>query len=484
MSITPPPDDTRDPNGPSPDTRRPATTTRIVSAATDTVFNPTVSARASDREESQSSANRSTEKDSAKARRETALPTTLEPVFTPDTVFDTAKAADIYARIVETGGWEMVPGELSPGSEGPAVAVLRRRLAREGDLPATAIRSSGKDNNKWDAGLTAAVRHFQERMGLKANGVVAGATLRALNVPAQVRFRQLASSAQRIAGSDFSFGDRYIVVNIPSASVEAVQRGRVARRHIAVVGDSDHRSPEISARIEEINLNPFWTVPASIIKNEIIPHMRQDAHWLDRERIRIFNNRNLPIDPASIDWNSDQATGYILRQDSGAGNSLGSIRIKMPNRESVYMHDTPSKKFFSHDYRFLSHGCVRVEGVYDLAAWLLEGTVNPDSGYWQKDDLLHMASTQERVDIRLVQPVPVIWVYLTGWADSRGIVHFRDDVYNVDIIGANPSDQTVYTPVIAPTSGRRQGGGGSMPIASSTPVPPDRRPAGIDPMVR
>ena len=191
------------------------------------------------------------------------------------------------------------------------------------------------------------------------------------------------------------------MVNLPATSVEAVENGRVAHRYVAIVGDPDHPSPEIAAHVQVINLNPTWTVPTSIIKKEIIPHMQRDPGYLSREKIRVLDGQLHEIDPRSIDWSSERATNYILRQDSGAGNSLGSIRIGMPNKDAVYMHDTPGKALFGRDFRFLSHGCVRVQGVYDYAAWLLQDTPGGPSGVWDKAALLQKQKDKERFDIKL-----------------------------------------------------------------------------------
>ncbi len=188
------------------------------------------------------------------------------------------------------------------------------------------------------------------------------------------------SSANRLAGLNFSFDERYVVVNLPSTSVEAVENGHVAHRYVAIVGGPEHPSPEISAHIQVVNLNPTWTVPTSIIKKEIIPRMQRDPGYLTRAKIRILDGSGKEINPKAVNWSTERAANYTLRQDSGVGNSLGSIRINMPNKLAVYMHDTPSKGLFGADYRFLSHGCVRVQGVYDYAAWLLEGT----PGSWDK----------------------------------------------------------------------------------------------------
>ena len=307
---------------------------------------------------------------------------------------------------------------------------MRQRLAMEGDIDA----ASG-DGQTWDAALTIAVKRFQWRNGLRQSGIVASATLRAMNVPAATRFKQLASSAQRLAGVNFNFGDRYVVVNIPSTAVEAVENGKVVHHYVAIVGDPDHRSPEVEAKISAVNLNPTWTVPTSIIKNEIIPKMRRDPGYLSRARIRVLDSQNNIVEPGSIDWSGERAVNYTLRQDSGVGNSLGSIRIQMTNKYSVYMHDTPSKRLFGADYRFLSHGCVRVQGVYELAAWLLEGAGGSPTGKWDREALLGKIAGAAREDVRLPKSVPVIWVYMTGWSSADGTVHFRDDVYQVDTVG-------------------------------------------------
>ncbi|WP_237477654.1 L,D-transpeptidase family protein [Lichenibacterium dinghuense] len=374
--------------------------------------------------------------------RETALSTDPEPTLTAETFFATAKASERYAAIADAGGWPEIAGPVSPGASGKAVSTLRLRLAIEGDLGKAeggdpADLSAGMFSQKWGTDLTAAVKRFQARHGLKDTGVVAGATLKAMNVPARTRFTELASSAQRLAGRNISFADRYVVVNIPSASVEAVENGKVVHRYVAVVGGPEHASPEVDAKVQAVNLNPTWTVPTSIIKNEIIPHMQKDPGYLSRQRIKILDGAGNVINARSIDWTSQKATNYILRQDSGTSNALGNIRINMPNKYAVYMHDTPSKRFFGGDYRFLSHGCVRVEGVFDLAAWLLEGTGGSPAGTWTRDAMLGQVKTGEHEDIKLSKPVPVAWVYLTGWADPSGTVQFRDDVYGIDTVGAN-----------------------------------------------
>ena len=233
--------------------------------------------------------------------RELALSDDPTPTLQPETFFTTAKASERYLQIVDRGGWPTVGVALRPGAKGPAVVLLRRRLAAEDET----LRDVSK--NSWDNDLTAAVKRFQFRMGLKQTGVVAGATLRELDIPANVRFRQLASSAQRLAGVEFPFGPRYIVVNIPSTSVEAVDNDKVTRRYAAIVGDPEHHSPEVQAKVYAVNINPTWTVPQSIIKNEIAPKMLRDPSYLKRSKIRVLNAQGNEIDPRTINWASERA---------------------------------------------------------------------------------------------------------------------------------------------------------------------------------
>ncbi|UVF21097.1 L,D-transpeptidase family protein [Microvirga terrae] len=375
------------------------------------------------------------------------------PTLDGSTFINTMRAAWTYKRIAEAGGWPNLPAGtvLKAGDKGPLVATLRQRLAAEGDLPADL--SSGVI---FDSDLTGAVKRFQARHGLPESGAVRARTLDALNVPALVRHRQLTASAQRLAGSTFSFGDRYVVVNIPSAAVEAVERGQVARRYVAIAGKVDRPSPTVETRVTAVNVNPTWTVPVSLIKKDIIPHVRKDPGYLEKMKIRILDAKGQEVDPKTLDWSTDNAVNYTLRQDPGAINSLGQIRIDMPNKHAVYMHDTPKKQLFAQDARFHSSGCVRVAEVADFAEWLLRGT-NGQAGGWTRDAINTAISNTTRQDIRLEKPVPVAWIYLTGYATADGAVHFRDDVYGLDMAKSDPvlEPQIVDVPATASIKPKR-----------------------------
>ena len=209
--------------------------------------------------------------------------------------------------------------------------------------------------------------------------------------------------------------------------------GASSHRYVAIVGDVEHPSPEISAHISVDQ-------PQSDLDRADLDHQERDhpedaeGSGLSRAREdphpRRFGGRGRPQERSTGRASGRPITS--LRQDSGAGNSLGAIRIGMPNKLAVYMHDTPSKRLFGADYRFLSHGCVRVQGVYDFAEWLLQGASGGPQGVWDKAALPAEVKAGAREDIRLARPVPVIWVYLTGWSNQDGAANFRDDVYGVD----------------------------------------------------
>jgi murein L,D-transpeptidase YcbB/YkuD len=329
-----------------------------------------------------------------------------------------------YAALQVRGGWPVLPKDtkLAPGSSGPEVALLRRRLVVTDDLAPE--KSEGE---AYDDAVTEAVKRFQARHGLAETGSVGPQTLAALNVPIAMRLRQLAASLDRLAEINFTFGQRYVVVNLPAAVAEAVNGSEVEHRYVVVVGKVDRASPTVTTAITAINLNPTWTVPLSILKKDVVTRMRKDPTYVGRMKMRVLDGSGGEIDPKTVDWKSDRAPNFTVRQDAGAGNALGALRIDMPNPHSVYMHDTNHKEHFSADYRFHSSGCTRVAEVRDLAAWLLS-----DNPGWSRRELDAAIATGRSQTVRLTYKVPVAWVYMTGWVTRDDTVHFRDDVYGYD----------------------------------------------------
>ena len=353
------------------------------------------------------------------------------PMLSAEALQATEQAIVAYRDLAARGGWPQVqlPDRMNVGAKGPGVVALRRRLIVTGDLDAAAGESS-----IYDSYVEAGVRRFQSRVGLSTTGAINRATVAALNVPIDRRIRQLETNVVRLRSWSGNLGGRYVVANIPAATVETVENGHVATRHAAGVGKIDRQSPLLQTKIPEVNFNPTWTVPASIIRKDLIPTMRKQPNYLTENKIRIISPNGGEIAPASVNWNSDEATRYTFRQDPGGEfNSLGFVRINIPSPHGVYMHDTPSKGIFGDDYRFVSSGCMRVQNVRDYVAWLLKNTPG-----WDRAKIDETIQSGQRVNARIADPVACYWVYVTAWATPDGGVQFRDDIYNKDGLGPAP----------------------------------------------
>jgi L,D-transpeptidase YcbB len=358
------------------------------------------------------------------SRSAAALALSHEPTFDEGTAQRIREAALSYSDLAIRGGWPVIPAEakFALGVAGPHDDLLRQRLMLADDLAAD------KSSGPFDKVVAEAIKRFQVRHGLAATGTVTPRTLAALNVPVQKRIRQLEASLERIDHMDFQFGQRYVVVNLPAAFAEAVENDIVVRRYRVIVGKTEKPSPTLTAEITSVNLNPTWTVPPSIAKTEISAHMRKDPAYLSRMHMDVLDGHDNPIDPNSVDWSGTRTPNFTVRQQNGAFNALGAVKIDMPNPYSVYMHDTNQRNLFSDDYRFDSHGCSRVDNVRDLATWLLQ----EEMPKWNRAALDAAIATGQRQDIALPKKIPVAWIYLTAWMTKDQTIQFRNDIYDQD----------------------------------------------------
>lgn len=357
------------------------------------------------------------------SRSAAALALSHEPTFDEGSAQRIREAIARYKDMAARGGNPVIPADakFALGVQGASDDVLRKRLILSGDLAAD------KTTGAYDEGLAEAVKHFQVRHGLAATGTVTPRTLAALNTPVEKRLKQLEASLTRLENMNFSFGQRYVVVNIPAAFAEAIEDDKVVRRYRVIVGKTEKPSPTLTADITSVNLNPTWTVPSSIAKSEISAHMRKDPTYLSRMHMEVLGANDAPIDPNSVDWSGAHTPNFTVRQQSGTWNALGAVKIDMPNSYSVYMHDTNQRNLFADDYRFDSHGCSRVDNVRDLAAWLLK-----DQPQWSRAAIDAAIATGQRHDVRVTKKVPVAWIYLDAWMTKDGIVQFRNDIYAQD----------------------------------------------------
>lgn len=366
----------------------------------------------------------------SRARQWEAQPPAGLPTLSRDNIPVMKAAIKRYAAIVDNGGWKAIPEvELRAGIRHGAVPLLRRRLELTGDLPEGYGYSP-----RFDHRLESAVERFQKRHGLTPTGVVGDSTLMALNVSANARLRQLRKNLARVNSLSRSADNRYVLVNIPAAQVELVENDRVVSRHSAVVGKTDRRTPVLRSNINRISFNPYWNIPQSIVRKDLVPKARQYARAgkdaLEAYRIEAFDGSGRKVDPEKINWNSSAVYGYAYRQVPWEDNSMGFVKIGFPNRHAVYLHDTPSKSLFGRNYRAHSSGCIRVHNVEQLVTWLLAG-----NGNWDSARIREMALTGAREDVRLKNRTDVYLAYVTAWGTRDGTVHFRRDLYGRDGVG-------------------------------------------------
>jgi len=355
------------------------------------------------------------------------------PTLSESNIAPLKAAIGRYKAIVAKGGWNPVPMlQVKAGQRHSAVVALRERLMLTGDLDPRAGMSP-----RFDSNVTRGLMHFQSRHGLRPTGALDKSTILALNVPSSARLRQLQINLGRLRSLSSSASKKYVMVNIPAAQIEAVQNDQVVSRHAAVVGKIDRQTPLLKSRIHQVNFNPYWHIPQSIVRKDLVPKARMYARRgkdiLAVYRIDAYAGGK-KIDSRRINWNSPAVYSYAYRQQPWEDNSMGFVKINFHNAHSVYMHDTPSKSLFNRNFRAHSSGCVRVANVKQLVSWLLAS-----NGGWDINTVARIKQTGERKDVNLKQGVPVYFVYITAWATKDGQVNFRRDLYGRDQVGATAS---------------------------------------------
>jgi len=362
------------------------------------------------------------------------------------------KALRLYRKIAENGGWETVtwgPQITRVGEADPRIPLIRKRLVLTGDLlaetaPVKSVSSSA-DSVKSAAGgsipshfaasdlvytqdMFDAVSAFQRRHGLSVDGVIGNETLGAMNMPVEERISQIRVNLERERWYSSTLGSNYVMVNIPAFSVVYVQDKEVRWKSRVIVGKPDLQTPIFGAQIQSIILNPQWVIPPGILVKEAIPAIRKNIGYLGRHQLTVVDSNGKPVDPAQVSWSQYSGGGfpYRLVQASGDAGSLGRIKFNMPNRFTVYMHDTPTKPLFERSRRAYSHGCVRVDRPYELAEYLFR-----DSLKWSLPKIEKAINTGKTRTVPLPVKVPVYFFYQTAFADGDRI-GFRNDVYDRD----------------------------------------------------
>lgn len=334
-------------------------------------------------------------------------------------------ALEFHKQILARGGWPLVPdGELlRPGAIDGRVPVIRARLALSRDL-----KQSLAQNIEYDQELRAAMVRFQTRHGIEPDGVMGKATLAALNVTVEQRIRQISVNLQRWRELPHFLGEQYVLVNLAGFELDVIEADRSILDMRVVVGKNYRQTPTFSDAISYIELNPTWTIPASIARKDLVPKFAANPGYAATNGFRAFQDGQ-EIDISRVDWSSlkERPLPLSLKQDAGVNNALGSVKFMFPNKFNVYLHDTPSKELFKKTVRTFSSGCIRLERPSDLAVLLLRG--NPS---WTSAKIQKVISSGVTTRVNIKPSVPVHLVYMTAWLDRDGIVQFRPDIYGRD----------------------------------------------------
>lgn len=333
------------------------------------------------------------------------------------------RAALKRLRAVEAaGGWAPIPAgaTLKPGMDDPRVALLRKRLAATGDIAA----ADDNGASLYDATLEAAVKRFQQEQYLDADGAIGPGTRTALNVPVARRIDQVRANLERGRWLLHELHDDFVLVDIAGFHINLFRNGESVWSSRVQVGKPFRSTPIFKSEITYLTLNPTWTVPPTILREDVLPKVRRDPGYLARNRIRVFDAAGQELDAKQVNWAKPGAV--TLRQDAGEGNSLGRAVIRFPNPYAVYLHDTPHRELFGASQRAFSSGCIRVENVLELVQLLLNDPA------WDQAGLEKALAEPTTRSVKLAKPLPILLAYWTIDVPESGRVGFKADIYDRD----------------------------------------------------
>jgi len=342
------------------------------------------------------------------------------------------EALRTYRAIATAGGWSPISDgpTMKLGLDDPRVPTLRYRLTVTGDLAGDLQPPAPPMNLAFDAELEAAVKRFQERHGLTADGAVGPGTRAALNVPVSARIDQIRINLERARWVMHELHGEFVLVNVAGFDVSYFRNDEPIWTSKVIVGRPYRETPIFKSTITYVVLNPTWTIPPGILVKDKLPVIKRDPGYLKRNNIRVIDATGREVNPHSVDWSrysGGRLPPFQLRQDPGDDNALGLVKIMFPNPYLVYLHDTPSKSLFEKDERIFSSGCIRVEKAFELAELVLNDPVR-----WNRAALDAAVATRKTQTVNLATPVPVLLLYWTAQPRPDGQVIFRNDVYGRD----------------------------------------------------
>ncbi len=314
-----------------------------------------------------------------------------------------------YVDIAKNGGWPQIIGDakqFKKGASSSSIAALKRHLQITGDMPA------GDTSRMFDDTLVNGIKQFQNRLGYKPNGTITATIIKDLNVPVEKRIEQILVNLNRMRWMPQEPEGKLILVNIPEFELHFLDGKNKIFDMDVVVGKEGHNTMMFTGKLSTIVFSPYWNVPPSIVKKEIMPHMASNPNYLASQNMEVTGNAGgLPV----------------IRQLPGEKNSLGKVKFLFPNSFNIYFHDTPAKGLFNQDKRAYSHGCVRLSDPLKMAEYLLK-----DNSEWPPEKIIDAMNSGNEKFVKIKDPVPVIITYYTAWVDENGQLNFRDDIYKRD----------------------------------------------------
>ncbi len=320
-------------------------------------------------------------------------------------------AVEDYQKLNDRHDWPEIKLKdkmvLKLNDRSPILPAIKERLKLLGDLRRV------RDEELYTDRLEEAVKQFQLRHGLEDDGLIGPAFMKALNIPLEKRIGQMMVNLERIMQDTVTMNGTRIIANIPNYKLYVYEKDIQLLAMDIVVGKITNPTVVFSDTLENIVFSPYWNIPASIVRNEILPAMSRSSSYLQKNNMEITGKVDgLPT----------------IRQKPGPDNSLGSVKFLFPNQHNIYFHDTPAKSLFEKKNRAFSHGCIRLSQPFDLARYLLK-----DQPGWQENEIRQAMNSGTEKWVKLATKIPVSIIYYTAWVDSSGLVNFRDDIYGHDL---------------------------------------------------
>lgn len=340
-----------------------------------------------------------------------------------------AKYRDLVVRQV---AWTQIPAvpAIRPNTSHAVIPLVRTRVAEAYHTHGTPEYNLNPiQSENYDIDLANAIKAFQVQHGLNADGIIGRNTRRALNMSPAEKVRQLRLNLERLRWLPRNLGERYLLVNIAGFQLAAVEQEQQILNMRIIVGLNYRATPSFSSYISHIVLNPYWNIPASIARKDLLPKQQKDPTFFASQGIKVYSGYDYSgesIDPDTIDWLAiKKGFPYALRQDPGVKNALGIIKFMLPNPFSIYLHDTPTKTLFLKDIRAFSSGCIRLENPMALADFVMQGRRS-------QTELTVQIKTGKTATVNTPEPFPTYIVYLTAWVDDQRKIHYSPDTYGRD----------------------------------------------------